>query len=45
MSSVLSRINQSAGARADFEVGVVQITRGEYEAAVSVAADGANPAD
>jgi hypothetical protein len=45
MSSVLSRINQSAGARADFEVGVVQITRGEYEAAVSVAADSANPAD
>jgi hypothetical protein len=45
MSSVLSRIDQSAGARADFEVGVVQITRGEYEAAVSVAADGANPAE
>jgi len=41
MSAVLSRIDQSAGARADFEIGVVQITSREYETALSVAADGA----
>ena len=45
MSTVLSRIDQSAGARADFEVGVVQITSGEYETALSVAADGAKSND
>ncbi len=38
MSSVLSQIDRSAGARADFEVGVVQITADEYETAVAVAA-------
>jgi len=39
MRTVLSRIDQSAGARADFEVGVVRITREEYATALSVAAD------
>ncbi len=38
MSTVLSEIDRSAGARADFEVGVVQITADEYETAVGVAA-------
>ncbi|HET9647544.1 MAG TPA: hypothetical protein VFP34_04850 [Microlunatus sp.] len=37
MQTVLARIDRSAGARADFEFGVVRITRGEYETAVSVA--------
>lgn len=37
MSDVLARIDQSAGARADFETGVVQITSTEYETALSVA--------
>jgi hypothetical protein len=41
ISAVLSRIDQSGGARADFEVGVVQITSGEYETALSVATGGA----
>lgn len=45
ISAVLSQINQSAGARADFEVGVVQITIGEYETALSVAADSAQRTD
>ena len=38
MSAVLSRVDQSGGARADFEVGVVRITAGEYETALEVAA-------
>jgi hypothetical protein len=38
MSTVLSRIDRSAGARADFEVGVVRITADEYETALAVAA-------
>lgn len=36
MSAVLSRIDTSAGARADFETGVVRITASEYEIAVSL---------
>jgi len=39
MSTVLSRIDRSAGARADFEAGVVRITVDEYEAALAVAAE------
>jgi hypothetical protein len=38
MSAVLSRIDTSAGARADFETGVVRITANEYETALAVAA-------
>ena len=38
MSTVLPQIDRSAGARADFEVGVVRITAGEYETALGVAA-------
>jgi len=38
MSAVLSRIDRSAGARADFETGVVRITANEYETALAVAA-------
>ncbi len=38
MSTVLSQIDRSAGARADFEVGVVRITADEFEAALAVAA-------
>lgn len=45
MLTVLSQIDRSAGARADFEVGVVRITREEYVTALSFAADGANPTD
>lgn len=45
MCTVLSRIDRSAGARADFEVGVVRITAQEYETAFAVAAKGANPTD
>lgn len=41
MSTVLSRIDRSAGARGDFEVGVVRITADEYETALAVAAEGA----
>jgi hypothetical protein len=41
MRTVLSQINRSAGARADFEVGVVRITADEYETALAVAAEGA----
>lgn len=37
MHAVLSQIDQSAGARADFEVGVVRITAEEYETALSIA--------
>ena len=45
MSSVLSQIDRSAGARADFEVGVVRITADEYETALAVAAERATSAD
>ena len=38
MSTVLSQIDRSAGARADFEEGVVRITAVEYETALAVAA-------
>jgi hypothetical protein len=41
MRTVLSQIDRSAGARADFEVGVVRITADEYETALAVAAEGA----
>jgi hypothetical protein len=37
MSSVLPRIDRSAGARPDFDSGVVRITALEYETALSVA--------
>jgi hypothetical protein len=43
MHAVLSRIDRSAGARADFAVGVVRITEEEYLAALAVAAQPANP--
>jgi hypothetical protein len=36
MSSVLSQIDRSAGARAEFEIGVVQITSSEYQTALAV---------
>jgi hypothetical protein len=39
MSTVLSQIDRSAGARADFEAGVVRITADEYETALAVAAE------
>ena len=39
MSAVLSQVDRSAGARADFEVGVVRITADEYETALAVAAE------
>lgn len=38
MNIVLSQIDRSEGARADFEAGVVRITAGEYAAALAVAA-------
>lgn len=38
MSAVLARIDRSAGARADFDAGVVRITEGEYHTALAVAA-------
>jgi hypothetical protein len=38
MSTVLSQVDRSAGARADFEVGVVRITADEYETTLAVAA-------
>ena len=38
MSAVLAQIDRSAGARADFETGVVRITAGEYETTLAVAA-------
>ena len=38
MSAVLAQIDRSAGARADFERGVVRITADEYETALAVAA-------
>jgi hypothetical protein len=37
MSSVLSRLDTSGGARADFDSGVVRITADEYATAVAVA--------
>lgn len=40
MGAVLSQIDRSAGARADFDAGVVRITATEYETAVAVAAGG-----
>jgi hypothetical protein len=42
MSTVLSQIDQSAGARADFEAGVVRITADEYATALAVAAERAS---
>ena len=39
MITVLSQIDQSAGARADFEAGVVRITADEYATALAVAAE------
>jgi hypothetical protein len=38
MHEVLSRIDTSGGARADFDTSVVRITAGEYETALAVAA-------
>jgi hypothetical protein len=38
MSAVLSQIDRSQNARADFETGVVRITATEYETALAVAA-------
>ena len=38
MSTVLSEIDRSEGARSDFEAGVVRITTNEYETALAVAA-------
>ena len=38
MKTVLSQIDPAENAKADFEVGVVRITAGEYEAALAVAA-------
>jgi len=38
MSTVLSAIDPAEKAKADFEVGVVRITAGEYETALAVAA-------
>jgi hypothetical protein len=37
MEIVLQRIDRSAGARADFQLGVVRITVNEYETALAVA--------
>ena len=42
MSAVLSRIDRSENARADFETGVVRITAKEFETALAVAADRAS---
>jgi len=39
MSAVLSQIDPSENARAEFEAGIVRITAGEYETAVAVAAE------
>lgn len=38
MGAVLAQIDRSAGARAEFDQGVVRITRSEYDVAVAVAA-------
>ena len=40
MHTVLARVDRSAGARADFEAGVVRITATEYRTALAVAAEG-----
>jgi hypothetical protein len=45
MSTVLSRIDRSAGARGDFEAGVVRITADEYETALAVAAERATSSE
>lgn len=39
MSTVLSRLDSSAKAKADFETGVVRITEHEYETVLAVAAE------
>lgn len=39
MHEVLARIDRAAGARADFEAGVVRITEAEYAAALTVAGE------
>lgn len=39
MGRVLSRIDRSAGARGDFEAGVVRVTADEYRTALAVAAE------
>ncbi len=39
MNAVLSRIDRSGNARADFETGVVRITPDEFETALAVAAE------
>jgi hypothetical protein len=44
MHEVLSRIDRSGKARADFETGVVRITAGEFETALAVAAERARSA-
>lgn len=38
MNAVLSQIDQTENARADFEMGVVRITAHEFETALAVAA-------
>ena len=38
MNTVLAQIDRSAGAKADFEIGVVRITADEYETTLAVAA-------
>ena len=43
MNTVLTEIDTSGGARADFEMGVVRITAHEYETALAVAARGLSP--
>jgi hypothetical protein len=45
MDDVLSQIDRSQNARADFDTGVVRITANEYETAVAVAAGRASSAD
>jgi hypothetical protein len=39
MNVVLSRLDRSAKAKADFEVGVVRITEHEYETVLAVAGE------
>jgi hypothetical protein len=41
MSAVLPQIDPAENARAEFEIGLVRITLGEYVAAIDVAAGGA----
>ena len=43
MKTVLSRIDRTEGARADFDDGVVRITANEYETALAVAAARLDP--